>query len=743
MAVFLFYALLFGGYGWMLWQAARFWPVGKSRGQTSAGPNFGNPGTVFWIVSLAVLVLIVGFVSQERWVRSHDHAGYYQGCVYVARELLPKLFREGRWYLRGTIEHEEYNALLCFLVAPGLRVAGVDIPTYTAWLGMLGLLPFSYLILAFVRRQAVAMGAGPLAGYAAGLLGLMLPAVYLPLLQGMADIAVLPVATLALLAALRIVSLAESGIQPMKLPASLLLAVGGSLFVLPILRRYFGIYAVAWFPAVGLTFAVSAFSGRMAWRQVWGYGFVLAGMGTAVGLAWYFLFPQFFHALFIKQYADVYQAYRAGSLGLDIFYLWTQYGALAWGLALAGVLSFALKPATRMVGFLLASHLVITVAGVLRIQSFSPQHYYLVAPALALLAGAGVLLPNTIRFKGGMGGKTMRAIVSAGLAALLALCGLIPTLAGSHLPFHNALIPLASQIILVPPIRTDMQQLRAIAADLAALNPKGNKLVYVAGSSTQFNDDIFRNLAMPDYSPGLKGLLWPKFHAHVDRRDSFPAKFLTADFVVLPVPMQYHLRPEDQQLAAWVQRTVINSAGLGRCFRLLESYPMEGGYNARLYERMATLPRAEVQRSLVPLAAQYPSFPGMYALPPPDRTEVLASSLGDSPYATAEVISNGDTLAFHPGKTTASSLTVLFPDGGYIHLKPRFFNPCPDGGAVTLVLVMNGVVADSIVVDHLALPMPKPILVPAMQPLEIRVYPMPRADYCDRVLFGYSITKTP
>ena len=740
MAVFLFYAVLFGGYGWMLWQAARFWPVGKSQGQISAGPNFGNPGTVFWIVSLLILVLIVGFVSQERWVRSHDHAGYYQGCVYVARDLLPKLFKEGRWYLRYTIEHEEYNSLLCFLVAPGLRVAGMDIPTYTAWLGMLGLLPFGYLVLGFVRRQAATLGAGPAAGYAAGLVGLMLPAVYLPLLQGMADIAVLPVATLALLAALRILSLAESGVRPSKLPPTLLLAAGGSLFILPILRRYFGIYTVAWFPAVGLTFALSAFLGRMAWKQVWAYGLALGSIGIGVGLAWFLLFPQFFHALFIKQYADVYKAYRAGSLSLDLFYLWTQYGPLAWGLALAGVLAFTLKPATRMAGLLLLSHLVISVAGVLRIQSFSPQHYYLVAPALALLAGGGILLPAAAFSRNGKPSLRIGNLISLALAAFALYGGLLPTSAGIWLPGHEVAQPLASPIYLHPRVRSDFRQLQAIAADVAAINANGAQSLYIGGSGGDFNDDVFRNLGMPDYSPGIPGLLPASAHAHVDRRDPFPAKFLTAGLVIVPVPMQYHLNPEGQQLAAWVQHTVTDSAGLGRAFKLLKQYPMDG-YEARLYQRAAELPLGEVRQSMAHIAAAYPYYPAMYALPDAATTQAVKAVLGDGPYAFALIKDDGKSIYIHPGKKMPSRLTVQFAEGGELQIAPQFPNICEAGSAVILVLRVGGIVVDSILVDHLAIPVLKPIQLAPGRPLEIQVYPGPREDFCDGLLLDYSFTK--
>ncbi|MEJ1929604.1 hypothetical protein WDZ92_04905 [Nostoc sp. NIES-2111] len=682
------------------------------------------------------LVLGIGIVAQERWVRSYDDAGYYQGCVYVAREMLPNFLTQGIRYLYHTIETEEYNALLCYWVGPGLRFAGVDIPTYTLVLGLLGLLPFGYLVQASIRRWAEDAGAPDTMGIAAGFIALLLPAVYAPWIHGMADIALLPFATLALLVGIRILISAGSGTLVHKVPAGLWLAALLMLVLLPLLRRYFGIYVIAWFGAFGVGILLELLARRASFRIFWTYAAGMTALAVITGLVWYRLFPHFFASLFFKQYADVYKAYRAGDLGLDLHYLWTQFGPLTWGLAAMGLVTLSASPRLRFVGWVLALHLMLTTTGVLRIQSFSPHHYYLLAPTLALLAGAGMLLPWALIRKEGM----MRRFLGVGWTALTLTAAVGSFFYTTPLyglsPSVRRFAPLAASVSLQPRVRHDLNVLRSLAEDVRQLNPNGTKRVYIAGSGASFNDDVLRNLFIPDFSPGISGLIPGVQHAQVDRRDPFPKAFLTADLVILPVPMLYHLKPEDQQLAAWVQHTVTDSAGLGRHYRLLKRYGLEDA-EARVYERISSLPIADVAASLASLRAAYPDYPAMYQLPDAPALESLYAQPGDGPYAQARLTDAQDELDLHPGKTLKTAVGIRLTEAGQYRIGLRFESACENGAAVVFVLRKNGQVQDSLIADHKS-PVPfKPVVAMASDRFEVSIYPGPKEDFCDHVLVKF------
>lgn len=730
MSLFAASLALYALFVWGIWSIVRY---GQAQ---STKEDLHRPPLAFWLVAALALLLGAGIVAQERWVRSYDDAGYYQGCVYVAREMLPNFMTQGIRYLYHTIETEEYNALLCFWVGPGLRFAGVDIPTYTLVLGLLGLLPFGYLVQAVIRRWAEDAGAPDAMGITAGFIALLLPAVYVPWIHGMADIALLPFATLALPAGIGILVSAGSGKTLQKVPLGLWLTALLTLVLLPLLRRYFGIYVVAWFGAFGVGILLELLARRVNLRTFLSYAAGMAALAVLTGLVWYKLFPHFFASLFFKQYADVYKAYRAGDLRLDLHYLWTQFGPLTWGLAAVGLVTLAASPRFRFVGWVLALHLVLTTTGVLRIQSFSPHHYYLLAPTLALLAGAGMLLPWALIRKEGMMRRALG--VSWTALALIAVVGsfFYTTPLYGLSPTVRRFAPLAASVSLQPRVRNDLNVLRSLAEDVRQLNPNGTKRVYIAGSGASFNDDVFRNLFIPDFSPGISGLIPGVQHAQVDRRDPFPKAFLTADLVILPVPMLYHLKPEDQQLAAWVQHTVTDSSRLGRHYRLLKRYALEDA-EARVYKRISSLPIADVAASLAPLRAAYPDYPAMYQLPDASALESLYALPGDGPYALARLTDAQDELDLHPGKKIKSSIGVRLTEAGRYRIRLRFESACEHGAAVVFVLRKNGHVQDSLIADH-KFPIPfRPLEAMTSDRFEVRIYPGPREDFCDHVLVKF------
>lgn len=724
------YAFFIGG----LWSTVRY---GRTP-NTKVGLD--RPPLAFWLVAGLALLLGIGIVAQERWVRSYDDAGYYQGCVYVAREMLPNFLTQGIRYLYHTIETEEYNALLCYWVGPGLRFAGVDIPTYTLVLGLLGLLPFGYLVQALIRHWAEDAGAPDTMGVAAGFIALLMPAVYAPWIHGMADIALLPFATVALITGIRILDNARAGKSVQHVPMGVWLMTALVLILLPLLRRYFGIYVVAWVGAFGVGLLLELLAKRVSWRTFLSYAAALGGLALITGLVWYRLFPHFFASLFFKQYADVYKAYRAGDLGLDLHYLWTQFGPLTWVLAALGLIALSTSPRLRFVGWVLALHLVLTTTGVLRIQSFSPHHYYLLAPTLSLLAGAGMLLPWALIRKEGM----MRRFLGAGWTALT-----LTAVVGSFFyttplyalsPSVRRFAPLAASVSLQPRVRHDLNVLRSLAEDVRQLNPNGSKRVYIAGSGASFNDDVFRNLFIPDFSPGVSGLISGVQHAQVDRRDPFPKAFLTADLVILPVPMLYHLKPEDQQLAAWVQHTVTDSVGLGRHYRLLKRYALEDA-EARVYERISSLPIADVAASLASLRAAYPDYPAMYQLPDAPALESLYALPGDGPYALARLTDAQDELDLHPGKNLKSTIGIRLTETGRYRIGLGFESACEHGGAVVFVLRKNGQVQDSLIADHKSPMRFKPVEAGTSDRFEVSIYPGPREDFCDHVLVKFDLER--
>jgi|GEM_PF-5771864 len=726
--VLLIYFILFGA----LYTFYRFVARGL---YTGAVKSKNKDFAVLWILAPFTLLFAVGIVAQERWVRTWDHMGYYLGSVYTAKTHLSEPFIQWLRVIVTSINKDEYNNLICFLIAPFLRFFGVDIPTYTFVLGLVGLLPFAYLCGAAIQRFTKEAKAPYAVSALLCCVGLGFPVVYKPWLQGMADIVVLPVAAVAVLGGVKILDLFEERAPFNKKTLFWIGAIGLALFFMPILRRYMGIYTLAWFPSVGVGILVITLYKRLRLRVLIPYFFALLGMGLLLVAGWYFLFPGFFQNTFLKQYSDIYQAYRAESFSVDLAYLYVQFGPLAWVLAALGLIALALDAKQKATGIFLVTQLVLTLVGVWRIQSFGPQHYYMLMPAIVILVGTGLLVPYLVakRFNLAKAGSA----VSICLAAVFFLSAFILSPVGAqNFTLARVMQPLASRIDLYPRIRSDFGQLHAIAQDLKTLNPAGTYSVYVAGSGGDFNSEIFTNMFAPDFTQAIPGLVEPKLHANVDRRDAFPLGFLAAKWVVAPYPMQYHLAPKDQQLAAWVQQSVTESAGLGRYYKQLKSYPMQNGYEARIYERLQALPLQEVAASLAGLRGAYPDFPAMYALPPFNAIEEITATPGDGPYALAKFLNTDNLIDIHPGKTTASEIKLAIHEGKAYTVTPSFLNVCNNGSSVTLVYRINGTLADSATCTADMI-QPKTLTLATNSVVTVRVYPGLKQDYCDHVQLSF------
>jgi hypothetical protein len=306
------------------------------------------------------------------------------------------------------------------------------------------------------------------------------------------------------------------------------------------------------------------------------------------------------------------------------------------------------------------------------------------------------------------------------------------------LPFKfRQLSVLASDVFLQPRVRKDFGTLKKISADITALNPYAKRTLYIAGSGGDFNDDIFRNLDLPDHPEGIPGLLSPWTHAHVDRRDPFPTGFITADLVLLPVPMQFHLNPKDQQLAEWVQTTVLDSNGLGKCYRLVERYELEGGVEARLYERIQALDYDALVASLAPIAAAYPAFPAMYTLPPKPAFAISFTNFGDGQYALASYSASTKRVELHPGKKEFSELSLVSTIDQSLSAKAYLAEPCPGGADVNFVLTINNIQIDSCRIEGTN-SRTYPLTVKKGDRIDFRIYAGENQDFCDKLFVDFS-----
>ena len=175
--------------------------------------------------------------------------------------------------------------------------------------------------------------------------------------------------------------------------------------------------------------------------------------------------------------------------------------------------------------------------------------------------------------------------------------------------------PLLPSVRYPPLVRPDLAEIERLIEMLDQLKPER---VYVVASSEILNwstlnigcrvnhRDICQHIAVT---------------ADIDARDGFPKDLLQADYVVVATPIQYHVRPEDQQVVGLVAQQIIQHAGIGSSFESVPGqFTLMNGVQARIYRRSAPLRREDVRDLSDELIRSYPGMKSLFTPPPGSAT---------------------------------------------------------------------------------------------------------------------------
>ncbi|MEG2679755.1 MAG: hypothetical protein RR949_07405 [Oscillospiraceae bacterium] len=167
------------------------------------------------------------------------------------------------------------------------------------------------------------------------------------------------------------------------------------------------------------------------------------------------------------------------------------------------------------------------------------------------------------------------------------------------------------------PQREDIAQLVALRSFVDELSNRGEKSAAVVSSSFLFNGDTYQNVYPSMGIPQGDG---PKtqmiYMGSVDKRDGFSWNVLTADYLLVPDPVQTHLGEENQQVMALLAHDVLDGVGMGTAYQKLEtSFTLTGDVTVFVFERTREITQEERQTLSARLTALYPAYAQLYAVP--------------------------------------------------------------------------------------------------------------------------------
>jgi hypothetical protein len=218
-----------------------------------------------------------------------------------------------------------------------------------------------------------------------------------------------------------------------------------------------------------------------------------------------------------------------------------------------------------------------------RIQGLAWQHLYLFIPTTAIILGlALIVIANTAAWL---------LVPAYSLISIIALAPVFSLNIGRLGRFSENL---AATGRCRPLVRHDLAEIRRLLATLQRYDAQSGGTVYVLASSAIINSGVLwaANLSLNTNYPVTGKIMRT---AEVDRRDGFPRRLLDAEYVLVAVPIQYHLRPEDQRMVELPAEALLQRKNIGNAFEMLaDSFALDDQVKVYLFRRLRPITKQEL-----------------------------------------------------------------------------------------------------------------------------------------------------
>ena len=538
------------------------------------GPLHLSCGKTMLVLILAVNILTALYSAGSATIYYWDSNIYWNSSTLLAGQ--PLDLAQVRLVLESVIT-SEYNYLLSWPISLVMRVLGTGRYVYNFVIANLYVLPALAGMLALgrrVRRGGV-------------LLVCATPMLLYTALTGFVDVAAAGAGIWAFV-------IYTDERRPQGARGIL---TGALLTLVFLLRRYFFFFTVSFGLAALLALAVR--------RSQWKSFVALCASGAACSL----FFGQSFLVSQVLggSYFDTYSAYNQGRW-VDAVMLCRYFGWILMAAALAAVVWALLRrPKARYAALLTLVQPVLCLFLFTRVQSHGQQHLLLYLPALCAALALGLeALPQTRPAKIGVWALSLCVLGSS----------FLPREQPSSPQEITTLSPLPT-FTYVPPQREDIAQLVALRVYVDNLSAEEPRTAAIISSSFTFNSSIYdttlRSVGIPEPESPKTSIT---YFATVDKRDGFSWNALTADYLIVADPVQYHLGADNQHLVTVLAQPVLEGTGIGTAYERLDvSFHLQDGVTVYIYRRTRDITAEEYRAISDELTALYPEYAEQYRSP--------------------------------------------------------------------------------------------------------------------------------
>jgi hypothetical protein len=628
---------------------------------------------VVYSISLLLPGLALFFLlKDEKFVYYWDYSGYWYKAITFSNEFFTNPFQALK-SVYHSVRHEEYNSLPNVLLAPANHVLGLNFNNYVFSIYLVYLVPFALVFSSLIIR--LNPEADNKFKLAVPFFILCFAPCLIPIRYGFLDIVGLVYIALVLSILVRSNYFRELNIKRA--------IISGLLLLLLIFnRRWYAFWFVAFYFAVfavNFIAAIKTKNYKMLINTCINLG--IAGI-VPMAIMLLFFYP-YFEMTVLKDYKDIYSAYRGASIMHQADNFNHFFGLFIILTAIAGIV-LSLKKQKTLTGFFAIGSVIITVLFV-RVNDFGGlQHYYLLVPFFMFF-----FLQAAAYF-------SARKYV---LVALFALLLVNNCFVFALNPVENSYA--FSKIEGKAFFRPDYDEVKKIANRVTELHNQG-KYVYCLASAGALNEDIIKHIKLPDVSNPVFKLQRTQ---HLDKRDRFPNELFLADYVITTLPAELHLGAENQKLIAYFNEEIMNGS-LKQHYEKVQEYQLKDNVKAYLMKRTSSLNNTEIQSIHDYFKSAYPEYEQMFAI---NRTILKTSDITIGDGFGIVAFENESTINLCPGSTRPSEISFMFDENdktisftATFNNKETLVKECNSekDGEVNLIIKENGTVIKTIYLTH-------------------------------------------
>jgi len=316
-------------------------------------------------------------------------------------------------------------------------------------------------------------------------------------------------------------------------------------------------------------------------------------------------FATFF--LIKTNHVDIHSAYRlSDSLFHGLAGVGKSFGLFFMALSMAGAVVGLKCQRTRKLSIFLIVQWVLIFILYSKTQDFYPHHLYILMPALYIWCALFIsyLMAKIKRFQ----------LLIVAVFAMIFLLNFIEAFTQGTFWYSRICPRLFTNIQHLPLKRNDLKEIERLlyVMERTAVNPDDR--VYVLASSQGINSSILSSAPLVLHRHYDIARKIERTH-DVDKRDGFPRRLLTARYVIVADPLQFHLAPRDQEVVGIPADMFLRNEGIAESFiKLPFEFRLDNDVLLYIFKKVKPFKRSHLVDLSLQLKRRYPSRPYLYQI---------------------------------------------------------------------------------------------------------------------------------